>query len=88
MKPKQDFVKLILKTEHGDVETEFHNLAIAKEATMKRAEDIAENIDDLGLNIAFVMLDSISAATFRRVMPKSLAFLSNQKDTIFFKGKY
>ena len=88
LKPKEDFIKLFLTKRYGRVETELHNLVISKDDVLKVAQPMPKDIDDLGLNIAFVMLDSVSAAAFTRVMPKSLDFLKNQKDTIFFKGLY
>ena len=88
IKPTEDFIKLFLTKRYGRIETELHNLVIAKDDVVGRAQPMPTDIDDLGLNVAFVMLDSVSAATFTRVMPKSLEFLKNQKDTIFFKGVY
>ena len=85
IKPTEDFIKLILTTKDGYTETEFHNLVIAKDDVIKQAKPISKEINDLGLNVAFVMLDSVSAASFKRVMPQSLEFLNSQ-DTIFFKG--
>ena len=89
VKPTGDFIKLFLTTSEGRAETELHNLVIANDDVIKEAQPIPnDKNDDLQLNIAFIMLDSVSAAGFRRVMPKSLDFLNNQKHTIFFKGWY
>ena len=86
IKPTEDFVKLLITNDNGKIETELHSLVIAKAGALDGAQPISTGIDDLGLNVAFVMLESLSAAAFKRVMPKSQAFLKKQKNTIFFKG--
>ena len=88
IKPKEDFIKLFLTTNLGATETELHNLVVAKGDAIKRAKKTPSDVNDLQLNIAFIMLDSVSAAEFRRVMPKSLDVLKNQQHTVFFKGLF
>ena len=87
IKPTEGFIKLFITNNNGTVETELHNLVIAQDDILDETQPKSKDNDGLGLNIAFVMLESVSAAAFARVMHNSLDFLQNQQDTIFFKGK-
>ena len=70
----------------GSTVSEFHAVVVPKRDVIKHAEPISKEINDLGLNVAFVMLDSVSAASFERSMPKTKKALTALEDTFFFKG--
>eukprot|EP00112_Aurelia_sp_Birch-Aquarium-sp1_P007332 Seg1798.10 transcript_id=Seg1798.10/GoldUCD/mRNA.D3Y31 product="hypothetical protein" protein_id=Seg1798.10/GoldUCD/D3Y31 len=70
----------------GSTVSEFHAVVVPKKDVIKQAEPIPNKINDLGLNVAFLMLDSVSAASFERAMPESKKVLTALDDTFFFKG--
>ena len=86
LKPEEDFIKLTITKADGSTVIELHALVAPKEDVLKRAKPVAKEINDLGLNVAFVMLDSLSTATFERSMPETKKVLKTLDDTLFFKG--
>ena len=86
IKPTEDFVKLVLTTRRWKTVTELHAIVQPKDDVIQRAQAVSTNGNNLGFNVAFLMLDSVSAATFERVMHRSKRMLRNQAGTVFFNG--
>ncbi|KAK3752118.1 hypothetical protein QZH41_002169 [Actinostola sp. cb2023] len=79
---KSEFVLVEIKKD-GNTFKEFHLQALQKPDVLKRPI----KAEGLGLNVFMFMLDSTSAAHFHRKMRRSLEYLQNQVNTIFFKGE-
>ena len=53
---------------------------------LKSAKRLDKDINDLGLNVALIMVESLSAAMFERSLPKTKKVLRSLEQSFFFKG--
>lgn len=53
---------------------------------MKKSKHLEKDINNLGLNVALIMIESLSAGMFERSLPKTKNALKGLDSSLFFKG--
>ena len=87
IKPKEELLKLVLDEDSGSTIHELHGLILPRPDVLKTAKRLdASNGNDLGLNVALIMVESLSAAMFERSLPQTKKVLNNFEDSLYFKG--
>ncbi|XP_065065084.1 uncharacterized protein LOC135691212 [Rhopilema esculentum] len=79
-----DFIRVAIIKDRK-MYVEYHATIIEKKSVRERAKN-AKLTSNLPYNVAFLMVDSQSASNVKRRMPKSYAYLKEDKDTFIFEG--
>ena len=88
-----DFFKLTYAMKTGKENTHYFARVVPQLDSMREARLVREGIERQGkpeglkLNVVMLGFDSVSAASFRRKMPKSLDFLKTSLKTFFISGQ-
>ena len=88
-----DFFKLTYTMKTGKENTHYFARVVPQLDAMREARLVREGIERQGkpeglkLNVVMLGIDSVSAASFRRKMPKSLDFLKTSLKTFFISGQ-
>ena len=80
----EEFVEVIIADRHS-IQLEHHIQLKTKDTILDNAKK-KRGKSKLGYNVAFIMFDSQSAANFERKMTKTFKFLSEDENSIVFKG--
>ena len=78
-----DFIRVDVKTSSGDTKSDVHMHVFPKKEVIERPTKPG----GIPLNVALIMFDSTSAANFKRKMPNSLEYLTNDLDSLLMQGK-
>ena len=90
---KSDFFILKYKLKSGKEVTNYLARAVPQRNAIGESYKIRQELmrqgknEGLGLNVVMLGFDSVSAANFRRKMPKSINFLKNSLETYFISGQ-
>ena len=88
-----DFFILKYKLTSGNEVTNYLSRVVPRQNAIDESSRIRQEFkrqgknEGLGLNVVMLGFDSVSAANFRRKMPKSLAFLKTSLKTYFMSGQ-
>ena len=76
-----DFLKVTVRFKNGKIQSDFH-------AAISEIDDVAKEKEThiAPLNIMILTFDGTSTAHFKRLLPKTYAYLRDGLDSIFFKG--
>ena len=86
IKPQEELLKLVLEEDSGSTIHELHGLVLPKGDVMKNAKRLENDSKKIGLNVALIMIESLSAAMFERSLPKTKKVLKSIDNSLFFKG--
>ncbi|KAJ7370611.1 hypothetical protein OS493_031347 [Desmophyllum pertusum] len=78
-----DFIRVEVVTSSGETKSDVHMHVFPKKEVLVRAL----TPDGIPLDVALIMFDSTSAANFKRKMPNSLKYLTNNLDSILLQGE-
>ena len=84
IKPQEELLKLELDEDSGSTIHELHGLILPRPDVLKNAKRLDK--DKLGINVALIMIESLSAAMFERSLPKTKEVLKSLDHSFFFKG--
>ena len=88
---KSDFFVLKYKLSSGKEVTNYFAQAVPQQDVIDESSRMRQKLqgqnEGLGLNVAMLGFDSVSAANFRRKMPKSINFLKRSLKTYFISGQ-
>ena len=90
---KSDFFVLKYKLTSGKEVTNYLARAVPQQDVIDESTRVREKLkqqgknEGLGLNVVMLGFDSVSAANFRRKMPKSINFLKRSLETYFISGQ-
>ena len=79
-----DTLKLMIVLNDDKLHVDFH--LYAAPIPNEELKKIDKNENGLKTDIAILLFDSNSAANFRRLMPKTMGFLDNNKDSFIFRA--
>ena len=83
MKVEDDFIQVDVVTSSGETKSDVHMHVFPKKEVLARQLTPG----GIPLNVALIMFDSTSAANFRRKMPNSLNYLTNDLNSLLMKGE-
>lgn len=78
-----DFIRVDVITSSGETKSDVHMHVFPQKEVFERQPKSG----GIPLDIALIMFDSTSAANFKRKMPKSLEYLTNNLDSILLRGE-
>ena len=78
-----DFIRVDVVTSTGETQSDVHMHVFPKMEVIERQQKPG----GIPLNIALIMFDTTSAANFRRKMPNSLEYLTNNLKSILLQGE-
>ena len=78
-----DFIRVDVETSSGETKSDVHMHVFPKKEVFERQPKSG----GIPLDVALIMFDSTSAANFKRKMPKSLEYLTNNLDSILLQGE-
>ena len=83
IKVEHDFIQVDTLTSWGQTKSDVHMHVFPKKEVLERQQKPG----GIPLNIALIMFDSTSAANFRRKMPNSLEYLTNDLNSLLMRGE-
>ena len=83
IKVEHDFIQVDALTSWGQTESDVHMHVFPKKEVLERQQKPG----GIPLNIALIMFDSTSAANFRRKMPNSLEYLTDDLNSLLMRGE-
>ena len=83
VKVEYDFIQVDAVTSWGWTISDVHMHVFPKKEVLARKQKPG----GIPLNIALIMFDSTSAANFRRKMPNSLEYLTNNLNSLLMRGE-
>ena len=83
VKVEDDFIQVDVVMPWGKTKSDVHMHVFPKKEVLARPLKPG----GIPLNVALIMFDSVSAANFRRKMPKSLEYLTNDLNSVLMQGK-
>ena len=86
IKPQEELLKLVLDEDNGNTIHELHGLILPKPEVLKTAKRLDTRNNHLEINVALIMIESLSAAMFERSLPKTKEVLNSLEHSFFFKG--
>ena len=78
-----DFIRVDVVTSTGETQSDVHMHVFPKKEVLERQQKPG----GIPLNVALIMFDTTSAANFRRKMPNSLEYLTNNLKSILLQGE-
>ncbi|KAJ7370610.1 hypothetical protein OS493_031346 [Desmophyllum pertusum] len=78
-----DFIRVEVVTSSGETKSDVHMHVFPKKEVLVRAL----TPDGIPLDVALIMFDSTSEANFKRKMPNSLKYLTNNLNSILLQGE-
>ena len=78
-----DFIRVDVITSSGETNSDVHMHVFPKKEVFERQPKSG----GIPLDVALIMFDSTSAANFKRKMPNSLEYLTNNLDSILLQGE-
>ena len=83
IKVEHDFIQVDALTSWGQTKSDVHMHVFPKKEVLERQQKPG----GIPLNIALIMFDSTSAANFRRKMPNSLEYLTDDLNSLLMRGE-
>lgn len=83
VKVEDDFIQVDVMMPWGKAKSDVHMHVFPKKEVLARPLKLG----GIPLNVALIMFDSVSAANFRRKMPKSLEYLTNDLNSVLMQGE-
>ena len=83
VKVEHDFIQVDVVTSGKKTKSDVHMHVFPKKEVLERQLKPG----GIPLNVALIMFDSVSAANFKRKMPNSLEYLTNDLKSILMQGE-